>query len=78
MKGRWMTMTAAVLLTAGLAVAGSDPNQTLAGGQDRLAGKVRHEILMLPYYGVFDAIGFQVDGSTVKLSGQVTRPYAEE
>ena len=74
MKGKWMTMTAAVLFTAGLAAAGSDPSQTLAATTERLAGKVRHEILMLPYYGVFDAISYEVDGSTVKLSGQVTRP----
>jgi len=29
---------------------------------------------MLPYYGVFDNLGYRVDGGTVSLSGQVTRP----
>ena len=38
-----------------------------------LAKKVVHAILMLPYYGVFDSIGFQVQGRTVILTGQVLR-----
>jgi hyperosmotically inducible protein len=29
---------------------------------------------MLPYFGVFDDLGFNVNGGTVTLSGQVTRP----
>ena len=29
---------------------------------------------MLPYYGVFDDLAFRVDGSTVTLLGEVTRP----
>ena len=29
---------------------------------------------MLPYYSVFDNLAFQVDGDTVTLLGQVTRP----
>lgn len=36
--------------------------------------EVTHRILMLPYYGVFDAIGFKVDDYTVTLFGKVTRP----
>jgi hyperosmotically inducible protein len=36
--------------------------------------EVRHELVMLPYYGVFDNLAFKVDGSTVTLMGQVTRP----
>lgn len=41
---------------------------------DRLQREVRHELVMLPYYGVFDNLAFRVDGSTVTLLGQVTRP----
>ena len=29
---------------------------------------------MLPYYGVFDNLAYRVDGNTVTLLGQVTRP----
>lgn len=40
----------------------------------RLIQQVRHELVMLPYYTVFDDLGFKVNGSTVTLLGQVTRP----
>jgi hyperosmotically inducible protein len=43
-------------------------------GQDRITREVRHELVMLPYYGVFDNLAYRVDGSTVTLLGQVTRP----
>src|ERR1039457_6721867 len=43
-------------------------------GQDRVTREVRHELVMLPYYGVFDNLVYRVDGSTVRLYGQVTRP----
>jgi hyperosmotically inducible protein len=36
--------------------------------------QVRHELVMLPYYGVFDNFTFRVDGSKVTLMGEVTRP----
>jgi hyperosmotically inducible protein len=35
---------------------------------------VQKEILSLPYYGVFDAIGYTVDNGTVTLTGYVVRP----
>src|SRR3954447_10108924 len=35
---------------------------------------VRHELVMLPWFGVFDNLEFQVNGSEVVLTGQVTRP----
>jgi osmotically-inducible protein OsmY len=43
-------------------------------GQNRIAREVRHELVMLPYYGVFDNLAFRVDGGAVTLLGQVTRP----
>ena len=43
-------------------------------GQDRITREVRHELVMLPYYGVFDNLAYRVDGGTVSLYGQVTRP----
>ena len=41
---------------------------------DRLVREVRHELVMLPYYGVFDDLSYRVDGDTVTLMGYVTRP----
>lgn len=49
-------------------------NQPNAKSQDRITREVRHELLMLPYFGVFDNIAFKVDGGTVVLMGQVVRP----
>ncbi len=43
-------------------------------GRMRLERLIRHELVMLPYYGVFDRLSYSVDGSTVKLMGDVTRP----
>jgi hyperosmotically inducible periplasmic protein len=43
-------------------------------GQDRITREVRHELVMLPYYGVFDNLAYRVNGGNVSLYGQVTRP----
>jgi hyperosmotically inducible protein len=45
-------------------------------GLTKLENEVRHELVMLPWYNVFDNLEFQVsdDGKHVTLSGQVTRP----
>jgi hyperosmotically inducible protein len=45
-----------------------------AKAQERIIRDVRHQLLMLPYLGVFDDIAFKVDGYTVTLLGQVARP----
>ena len=34
--------------------------------------QVRHELLKLPYYGVFDYLQFSIDGDTVTLTGQAS------
>jgi len=39
-----------------------------------LIREVRHQLLLLPYYSVFDNLLFKVDGDHVTLEGQVTRP----
>src|SRR6185369_7761930 len=41
---------------------------------DHIKKEVRHELVMLPYLGVFDNLAFKVDGYDVTLTGQVTRP----
>jgi len=52
-----------------------EANETLSPeSQDRLMKEVRHELIMLPYYGVFDNLAFRIDGRTVTLEGQVTQP----
>jgi hyperosmotically inducible protein len=55
---------------------GSHQDAFIAGdaNESRIVREVRHQLLMLPYYGVFDDLAFKVDGSSVTLEGAVTRP----
>ncbi len=46
---------------------------TMLGATD-IVKEVRHELVMLPYYGVFDNLAYRVDGSKVTLFGAVTQP----
>jgi len=41
---------------------------------DNLVKEVRHQLLLLPYYSVFDNLLYKVDGDKVTLLGQVVRP----
>lgn len=41
---------------------------------DRLLKEVRHELVMLPYYNLFDDLAYKVEGGTVTLYGSVTQP----
>jgi hyperosmotically inducible periplasmic protein len=51
-----------------------------AGGvgavHDSIADHVRHELVTLPWYGVFDNLQYQVNGDEVILSGQVISEHA--
>jgi len=41
--------------------------------QSKIAQEVRHELVTLPYYTVFDSLTFTLKGNTIILSGQVNR-----
>jgi hyperosmotically inducible periplasmic protein len=41
---------------------------------EKLAKEVRHQLVMLPWYSVFDNLAYSVVGDKVTLTGQVTRP----
>ena len=43
-------------------------------GNSQLSDRVRHELVMLPYYGVFDNLAYSINGGTVTLYGQVIQP----
>jgi hyperosmotically inducible protein len=62
------------LFTFNLHAQNGQRDQASAKSEDRIVREVRHELLMLPYFGVFDNISYKVDGSTVTLLGQVVRP----
>jgi hyperosmotically inducible protein len=60
----FLTVTAAVLA------------QT--GSQPYIQREVQHELLMLPYFTVFDNITYQVNGDNVVLSGEVVQPMLKD
>ncbi len=72
-KRQMLAVVVALLALASLGIA-QDRGQASAKTQERIIREVRHELLMLPYFGVFDYIAFKVDGYTVTLLGQVVRP----
>jgi hyperosmotically inducible periplasmic protein len=43
-----------------------------------LEKKVRHELVMLPYFTIFDNLAYKVDGNSVTLYGKVTRPSLKQ
>jgi hyperosmotically inducible protein len=59
---------AVAVLTTTLAFAKTNPAET------HINQEVRRELVMLPYLDVFDNLSYRVDGNTVILTGQVTRP----
>jgi hyperosmotically inducible protein len=60
------------------AASSQEANEALSPeSQDRLIREVRHELIMLPYYNVFDNLAFRINGRTVVLEGQVTQPVVK-
>jgi hyperosmotically inducible protein len=80
LRRRFLSVACALTLVTGAAAqknnASADQMNALQAnnGQDRISREVRHELVMLPYYGVFDNLAYSVSGFTVTLYGQVTNP----
>jgi hyperosmotically inducible protein len=65
-----ITVDGPVVADYGKNVTGGDP------AEQRIAKEVRHELLMLPYYSLFDNLGYTVQGRTVTLTGTLTSAHA--
>ena len=75
MRIRLLVSLATLVALFCLSVSAQDQrSQPTPKSQDRISREVRHELLMLPYFGVFDNIAYKVEGNTVTLVGQVVRP----
>jgi hyperosmotically inducible periplasmic protein len=72
MKRKPLIFLASLFTLATLGVA--QDAQPSSKAEERIIKEVRHELLMLPYFGVFDYIAFKVEGPSVTLIGQVVRP----
>jgi hyperosmotically inducible protein len=75
--GKLPTLLAVVLLSVASGLADDNKpkpshNDVFASGpadESRLAREVRHNLLMMPYYSIFDDLTFQLNGSVVTLQG---------
>ena len=70
--GAWAQISSngPVIADYGKHMTSSDPVET------KIAKEVRHELLMLPWYSLFDDLEFSVEERTVTLSGDLTSEHA--
>lgn len=71
-KNNLLAIAATLAIATSAAVAAPKTSGESLSNQ-QLVNKVRHELVTLPYYGVFDNLTYKVEGSTVTLYGQVTQ-----
>jgi hyperosmotically inducible periplasmic protein len=72
-----LILVAAVPLLPGVSFAQVCPGKVVEGGQNYdawLAQEVRHQLLEVPWYSVFDNLGFRINRTEVTLLGQTTNP----
>jgi hyperosmotically inducible protein len=77
-----LAMSLTLSATSGFAAApGSNrdpyPNGT-PNSEAWLTNQVRHQLVMLPWYSVFDNLEYSVQGNKVILAGQVVRPVLKD
>lgn len=60
----------AALLATQLGFANAPANH----GHERVTEEVRRKLVTLPFYSLFDSFKYKVDGNTVTLLGEVSRP----
>lgn len=68
-----LTVLTVVLLVPVLPLQASSEPQS-SRSSEAMAGKIRKELVTLPFFGVFDNLSFKIEENTVTLYGQVTRP----
>jgi hyperosmotically inducible protein len=77
LSNRFSYFTLAILLATSTAPAQPQTDSHQRNDKkihDNLIKEVRHQLLLLPYYSVFDNLLFKVEGDKVTLMGQVVRP----
>jgi hyperosmotically inducible protein len=83
--GRTFVAFALLAATAGAPIVPQEQTPSAnkpASGEERytpsLEHEIHHQIQVLPFYSVFDHIGFSLVGAKVTLTGQVLRPTLKE
>jgi hyperosmotically inducible protein len=77
MIGRFLA-AAVLLVGASIAGASTKTNGNIPRTDEELAKAVTHEVLMYPYYTIWDDIRFQVTNGQVQLVGEVNQPFKKE
>jgi len=73
--GRVVVCLALLVCTVTVSIEGQNTHQRNDRKMyENLTREVRHQLLLLPYYSVFDNLMFKVEGDKVTLLGQVVRP----
>jgi hyperosmotically inducible periplasmic protein len=70
-----MLAVAALVMGTTAANAATAPGQT--ADEQHMSKQVRHALVTVPWYGVFDNLEYTINGSEVTLSGQVVQPVTK-
>jgi hyperosmotically inducible protein len=74
MKNVWKQLVLGGLAAALLAIPADAATTALATSEKAIAEKVRHELVTLPFYSIWDNLNCKVEGTKVTLMGEVQRP----
>lgn len=74
LRALFLILALSTVRVAPVAAAQKSNRQEEPKTQKQLMREVRHQLVMLPWYSVFDNLGYRVEGDKVILEGQVVRP----
>ena len=75
---RGVVVLALATLTIAAYTASAATTQDQMTDEQRLNKQVRHALVTIPWYGVFDNLEYALNGTEVTLSGQVVQPYTKD
>src|SRR6202522_998356 len=78
MEKHMKRMIQSVAVAAALAIAGVPLFASNGNMPQDLTDQVRHQLVMIPYYSVFDELNYRIDNGVVTLSGEVTQPVVKD
>src|SRR5271170_3523594 len=73
---RWMTIASFTLMVSACALA--QEHKWAGRTLDDMESSVHEKLAVLPFYGVFDTIRFEVNGNAVVLTGQVVKESVKQ
>lgn len=77
-KSAWVVIFTGLLAAVPMLVFGDTKTPGTANLDSHIVRQMRHQLVMLPYYGVFDNLEYKVSGNHVELQGQVVDPVLKD